>query len=54
MNLFIVTRDTDDGIEWDIFTDYELAEEWANHIGAEVFDGDTIDRETRHDRTYRG
>ncbi len=46
MELYIVERESSDGLETDIFANYELAKEWANHIGEKVRTEETIDRKT--------
>lgn len=44
--LYIVERESSEGLEQDIFTDQELAEEWAEHIAGDVRIAHTIDRHT--------
>jgi hypothetical protein len=46
MQLFIVERDSADGPELDVFTNEQLADEWAQFIGETVITENTIDRDT--------
>ena len=43
-SVFIVHRDSADGPEADTFSDRELAEEWAEHIGSTVTEEFIIDK----------
>lgn len=45
-NVWVVQRPSEDGTEIDIFTDYQLAQEWAAHVDSEVEEEPIIDRET--------
>ena len=46
MYLYVVDRESGDGLETDIFEDRELAEKWAKHIGGQFREEHTIDQET--------
>ena len=46
MELYIVERESSDGLETDIFTDLALAVEWAEHCACEIRTEYSIDRNT--------
>jgi hypothetical protein len=43
MTIYIVRRDSADGLEIDCFADLAKAEQWAEHIGAGVETEQTLD-----------
>ena len=46
MTLYVVTRQTQDGDEADIFTDRALAEKWAYRVNERMEEIETIDADT--------
>lgn len=46
MTIYIVRRESAEGTALDLFTDPELAEEWADHLGEVAYEEEAIDRET--------
>lgn len=52
MTIYIVERESVDGLETDLFTDRSLAEQWRDVCGGDLREEETIDRETLDAMSY--